>query len=84
LFGSVVVAGLDGEAVAVAFAVVVGAGVLDELHAARATVAAPVSAMIAYRMGQRSVSLLCQMFEAGVKVLVIRTECDQSHTIASW
>ena len=50
LFGLAVVAGPEGDAVAVAFAVVAGAGVLDELHAARATAAALVSAMIRYRM----------------------------------
>jgi hypothetical protein len=42
--------------------------VLDELHAASATAAAPVSAMIPYRMGPRSVSQLGLMFEADVKV----------------
>jgi hypothetical protein len=85
LFGLAVVVGLEGEAFAVAVAVVVGAGVLDELHAASATAAAPVSAMIPYRMSPRSVSQLGLMFEADVKVLVIRLrDAAGSITIAVW
>jgi hypothetical protein len=49
LFGLAVVAGLEGTAVA--DAVVAGAGAVDELHAAMASAAALVSAMIRYRMG---------------------------------
>ena len=84
LFGLGVVAGA-GEAVAVAFAVVVGPGVLDELHPASATAAAAVTAMIPYRMGPRSVAQLGVMFEADVKVLVIRLrDAAGSITIAVW
>lgn len=82
LFGLGVVAGA-GEAVA--FAVVVGPGVLDELHAASATAAAAVSEMIPYRMGPRSVAQLAVMIEADVKVLVIRLpDAARSITIAVW
>jgi hypothetical protein len=85
LFGLGVVAGAgEAVAVAVAFAVVVGPGVLDELHPASATAAAAVTAMIPYRMGPRSVAQLGVMFEADVKVLVIRLRAAGSITIAVW